>query len=134
MIISALLLGVAVLLMLFFIGLKLRGRFLDLDRRLDKIDANFQKVFSSILNLQNNVNERSLEIQNSQALSNLSFDFPVFFGGWSIDSFLGKYLVQHLLVERPKVIVELGSGSSSILIAKCAEKLSYTPVHIVVDH
>lgn len=79
--------------------------------------------------------EASLESVNATCLAQLGLKFPVFLGGWSIDSFLGRWLVQLLLERRPKCIVELGSGSSTILIARTLTLLGENEVtHLAVDH
>ncbi|QPK65309.1 class I SAM-dependent methyltransferase [Methylomonas sp. LL1] len=130
MLLTILLLVLCIFFTQIFIGLKLRARFQDTDRRFEKIDFSFLKNSTEIKKLK----ETSSEIQNTLCLSPINFEYPVFFGGWSIDSYLGKFLTQHLLEQRPQVIVELGSGSSSLLIAKCTQKLGYTPEHIVIDH
>lgn len=81
------------------------------------------------------ISEASLESVNATCLAQLGLKFPVFLGGWSIDSFLGRWLVQLLLERRPKCIVELGSGSSTILIARTLTLLGENEVtHIAVDH
>lgn len=75
------------------------------------------------------------EIVNTVCLAPLRLEFPVFLGGWSIDAFLGRFLVEHLGAQRPRCIVELGSGSSSILIARTLQLLGEHGVeHLAVDH
>lgn len=75
------------------------------------------------------------EMVNAACLSSLQFKFPVFFGGWSVDSFLGRLLVQHIFEHKPKCILELGSGSSTILIARTLQLLDIQSTeHLVVDH
>lgn len=81
------------------------------------------------------IGNMTAESLNATSLASLGFKFPVFLGGWSIDSFLGRYLIQHLLEHRPKCIVELGSGSSTILIARTLQILDEKgTIHIAVDH
>ncbi len=56
-------------------------------------------------------------------------------GGWSIDTFLGKFLVHHIVNSKPKIIVELGSGSSTLIIAKTLQIMNVENfTHIAVDH
>ena len=75
------------------------------------------------------------ESVNASCINTLGFKFPVFLGGWSIDTFLGRFLIQHLLEHRPKCIVELGSGSSTIIIARTLQILEEKDTsHIAVDH
>ncbi len=81
------------------------------------------------------ITEAKMENINAICLAPLRLEFPVFLGGWSIDSFLGRQLVQHILEYRPKCVVELGSGTSTILIARTLMLLEESDVtHIVVDH
>lgn len=77
----------------------------------------------------------SLETQNAVSLGALNFPFPVFLGGPSIDSFHARYLVQQLVSRQPKVIVELGSGSSTVIIARVYQLLGIQNcTHISIDH
>ena len=81
------------------------------------------------------VSSNAADSINATCIAALDFKFPVFLGGWSVDSFLGRYLIQHLLECRPKCIVELGSGSSTILIARTLQLLGREDiVHIACDH
>lgn len=134
MLATILLLTLFLLLIQVFSNLKLRARFKDLDRRFEKLESNFIRTYFDLNKLNDTLRQNTLEIQNNICLSTIDFEYPVFFGDWSIDSFLGKFLTQHLLEKRPQVILELGSGSSSLLIAKSAQKIGYKPEHIVIDH
>lgn len=81
------------------------------------------------------ISSMTAESVNASCINTLGFKFPVFLGGWSIDTFLGRYLIQHLLEHRPKCIVELGSGSSTIIIARTLQILDEKgTTHIAVDH
>lgn len=116
-----------------YIGIKLLFRFRHLDKQ-------FQQLFNFIGNQTQNsiapkLDECSMEVQNAIYLNQLGLKFPVFFGGWSIDTFLGKLLVQQMIESRPNTILELGSGSSTILIARCMKLLGCKGYeHFVVDH
>jgi predicted O-methyltransferase YrrM len=75
------------------------------------------------------------ESVNASTLAALEFKYPIFLGGWSIDSFFGRNLIQHILEHRPKCIVELGSGSSTLLMARLIQILGLSETrHIAVDH
>jgi predicted O-methyltransferase YrrM len=77
----------------------------------------------------------SLEAQNAVSLGALNFSFPVFLGGPSIDSFHARHLVQQLVSRQPKVILELGSGSSTVIIARVYQLLGIQDcAHISIDH
>ncbi|WP_022948510.1 class I SAM-dependent methyltransferase [Methylohalobius crimeensis] len=117
-----------------YIGLKLKYRFCDQDRRFEKIESKLLKATAKQDNLANLIHEKSVEIQNSSSLLALDLNYPVFFGDWSIDSHLAKFIVQHLSIHKPKCILEIGSGSSTILIGKIAKILGYSPKHIAIDH
>lgn len=81
------------------------------------------------------ISSMAAESVNATCINTLGFRFPVFLGGWSIDTFLGRYLIQHLLEHRPKCIVELGSGSSTIIISRALQIMGEKKtVHIAVDH
>jgi len=81
------------------------------------------------------INRATQETVNTTCISSLGFQFPVFLGEWSIDSFLGRFLIPHLVEHRPKCIVELGSGSSTIIIARVLQLLGEKKTtHIAVDH
>lgn len=126
---------VFVFLMQVFIALKLRDRFRDLDRRFEKIDSNQLFAASQAQLLEKKIDSTSLEIQNTTSLTALDLKYPVFIGGWSIDSFLGRWLSQFLLENRPQCIVEIGSGSSTTLIARTMELLGENNIaHFSIDH
>lgn len=77
--------------------------------------------------------QRALSIQ--QGISALGFKYPVFFHGWCIDPFLAEALLRHIQVKRPRVILELGSGMSTALIATALDRLGLEDArHIAVDH
>ncbi|MCL7421343.1 MAG: class I SAM-dependent methyltransferase [Methylobacter sp.] len=81
------------------------------------------------------LNVTSQETQNAVYLTQLDLQMPVFLGGWSIDTFLGKFLIQHLVESRPKTIVELGSGTSTVIIARALQIMDiHDYTHIAVDH
>jgi predicted O-methyltransferase YrrM len=106
---------------LAFIALKLRARF----RRLDE---QFATVVSTL-------EEKSLEIQNAGAIAQLQFRFPVFLGGASIDAHHARQLLFVLQELKPRVILELGSGSSTVIVARALQSLGCPPdLHIAVDH
>lgn len=112
---------VVVLCALALVALKIRARFRRLDRQLDILIGR--------------IDEKALETQNAAALQQLGLRLPVFYGDWSIDAFLGKFLVQHLIENQPSSILELGSGSSTVLLARCLRALGYHDcVHVAVDH
>jgi hypothetical protein len=70
-------------------------------------------------------------------LQPLMGEFPVMLGGWAADPLLMQYAVELLLEVRPRLVVECGSGSSTIILARCLRRLGtgrlvsleHDPVH-----
>lgn len=111
----------AILGTLAFIALRLRTEF-------RRIDRQFAAVASML-------EAKSLEIQTAGAISQLQFRFPVFLGGPSIDAYHARQLLFVLEELKPRVILELGSGTSTIIVARALQTLGYPPeMHIAVDH
>lgn len=133
---------IAIALLIVIIGLlvtlafKLRRWMWDIHRDTVSLRNEFKRYHQEANSkLVTAINEAKMESINAICLAPLRLEFPVFLGGWSIDSFLGRYLVQHILEQRPKCIVELGSGSSTTLIARTLMLLEENDVtHIAVDH
>lgn len=85
--------------------------------------------------LASRIDNAALATQNAVAIDKLGHGFPVFLGEASIDGFHAKALIQRLVEHRPRVIVELGSGSTTILIAQTLKALGLDDVfHLSVDH
>ena len=77
----------------------------------------------------------SQETVNATCLTSLGFKYPVFFGGPSIDTHHARMLLFILQENKPKNILELGSGSSSVLIARALQLMNAPAnIHISVDH
>jgi predicted O-methyltransferase YrrM len=95
-----------------------------------------QNIFLNELHiLKKEVNSGISETLNSVSLSALDFNFPVVLGGPSIDGQHARTLFHILVSNKPKYIIELGSGSSTMLIAKILKKMGHVPsLHISVDH
>ncbi|MFA6160258.1 MAG: class I SAM-dependent methyltransferase [Parcubacteria group bacterium] len=55
----------------------------------------------------------------------LELKFPIYWNDWPIEEEFAKYLVYKIITHRPVNIVELGSGTSSLIIIKTLEKLGY---------
>ncbi len=55
----------------------------------------------------------------------LGLKFPIYWNNWPIEEEFAKYLVYKIITHRPVNIVELGSGTSSLIIIKTLEKLGY---------
>lgn len=79
--------------------------------------------------------EAVIAIQSAGALNQLGLPFPVFLGDASLDAFMARALVGTLLEHKPRVVMELGSGSSTPLIARTLLMLGVPDVlHLSVDH
>lgn len=132
--------GAAVVSLITLTGaLKLRGWLWHLNREVGKTRAELAEVRQEMKEIGDGVGqsvvEGSKESVNAACLAALDFEFPVFMGGWSIDGFFGRWLVEHLQSTRPKTIVELGSGTSTLIIAKTLLKLGENDIkHFSVDH
>lgn len=71
----------------------------------------------------------------ASSLVSLGVPYPLAYGNWAIDPLMGLELVEAIETRRPDVILELGSGVSSVLIAAALKKLKLSTVrHIIVDH
>lgn len=122
----------AIIAFLIAIAIKLKYRFLDIDKKLLGIDSNHSRTLHSI---DLKLTSLGLETQNSASLYSLDFQYPVFIGHWSVDSFFFRWITQFLAENHPKCIVEIGSGSSTLIIARLLQRLNYTDVrHIAIDH
>lgn len=55
------------------------------------------------------------------------------FGEWSIDGRFGEILVRHLLERRPRLVLECGSGTSTVLIAHCLKQMDVGKI-ISLEH
>lgn len=70
-----------------------------------------------------------------QAIQPLVQQYPVFFGGVALDGFTAQALFERIEQDRPRVILELGSGSSTVMVAALLERLGLNETrHLVVDH
>ena len=130
----SIILQAGILLLLYVIATKIKLRFADFDRKFEKLEILAKKN----INIQERnisfIENKATEIQNTAGIYLLDFKFPVFFGEWAIDSNLGKFLIDYIIEHKPQNILEIGSGTSTVLISKLMSKLEYTHNHLVVDH
>lgn len=120
---------------LYKLAIKLRQLFWDMNTQLTDIDKKVQQYNFLIGQLSSEIKVTASETQNAIYLNQLNLRFPLFLGGWSIDPFLGRYLVQHITNEKPNTILELGSGASTLIIAKTLQLINTeNRIHIAVDH
>lgn len=93
------------------------------------------RVNFGLQQLTNGLDEARLEIANAAYLTSAVFRYPVPLGGPSIDTHHARTLLFLLQVLRPKRVLELGSGSSTVFIAHYAKQLGIAiESHVAVDH
>ena len=81
------------------------------------------------------VNNMVAESVNATCIASLGFKFPVFMGGPSIDTHHARHLLFLLQERKPQAILELGSGSSTIIVSRALQLMGVSPdVHISIDH
>lgn len=136
-IVSLLLLGIGAAIIVF--AFKMRAYLWHLGQQASDLKGEvraLRQVFKESTDRQiRAIEDGSLASVSASCLTSLDLNFPVFLGGWSIDPLLARWLVQHLHASRPKCIVELGSGSSTVVIARTLGLLNETDVtHITIDH
>ncbi|MBQ0720408.1 MAG: class I SAM-dependent methyltransferase [Gammaproteobacteria bacterium] len=91
-----------------------------------------EKANAKILTAASNIAAESV---NASCINSLGFEFPVFMGGPSIDTHHARNLLFLLQERKPQAILELGSGSSTIIIARALQLMGASPNrHISVDH
>lgn len=101
-----------------------KGLLKDQKRALVRVNKNVKRVQDGVL-----------ETQAFSSLGSLSLGYPVIGAAWSIDGFLSRALVDTVKELRPRVVLELGGGVSTVLIAAALERLKMTKTrHIAVDH
>lgn len=145
----ATLLGLMLLVALVaYSGFKTRQRFRDLEKRLREMDQRLQslKHFDKVIENQGRLltetrgllrtlSDGQRELAITEGLSALNFRHPLFFGGWSIDAFLAREILRVIEIRRPKAVIELGSGTSTVFVATLLERLGLSETrHIAVDH
>jgi predicted O-methyltransferase YrrM len=129
------LISIATLVLLLAFAVRLRDWIRNVRQDIYVIRDEVRAIKRSNEEMSTSITGMAAESVNASCINTLGFRFPVFLGGWSIDSFLGRHLIQHLLEHRPKCIVELGSGSSSIIMARTLQILEEkNTAHIAVDH
>lgn len=67
----------------------------------------------------------------ANSIATLYPSFPVFLGGPALDGFSARILFERIEQDRPKTILELGSGASTIMIAALLQKLSLSQTRLI---
>jgi predicted O-methyltransferase YrrM len=148
----------ACLALLLALAWKLRQRFGKLDKNLGALRKEFEAIRAQNATLHSShkllediarrtksitsplyglrsIKEGQHELGLQQSLASLPTQFPIFYGAWAIDGFVARAIVDRIERSRPKTILELGSGSSTALIAATLKALGmHDTRHIAVDH
>ena len=137
--IAILCLLLVILVLLAVIAQRLRGHLWQMQAFLDRGPARSVHLDALRDDLSRQIagttNDAVTAAQSATALVQLGVPFPVFLGDASLDAFMARALVSSLLEYQPRVIVELGSGSSTVIIARTLMVLGMDDVlHLSVDH
>jgi len=84
--------------------------------------GSFGMLFTKLAAIQEIIFEES---RQARALANMRPNLgriPVNFDGWSIDPLFGETLVRLIVTRKPKLILECGSGSSTLIAAACVRE------------
>jgi predicted O-methyltransferase YrrM len=79
------------------------------------------------------VSDGQRQLQARVALVPLMGDLPVPTGDAALSPAYGEWLMNHLQRERPRLVLECGSGSSTVLIAECLRRLGGGRI-VSLDH
>lgn len=100
-----------------------------------KIDRRFEEIEEQLRCVESKAISATESIVNAVYLNSSRYKFPIPLGGPSIDSDHARLLTFFLQLKKPKKILELGSGSSTVLISRTLSDLGVLPAtHIAVDH
>jgi predicted O-methyltransferase YrrM len=90
---------------------------------LDSVRERFEQLEERLRDLEYRIEETNRQQLALTNIRPLLGSLPVPFGDWAINPFFGEEIVFTLMDERPKLVVECGSGSSTVLIAACLRQL-----------
>lgn len=112
-----------------------RGGWGDVGKLMKERDLELRKFMTAThLKTQQAVNDDHIQSGYINAIGTMYTKFPVFMGGPALDGFTSRVLFDRIERDRPKVILELGSGSSTVMIAALLEKLGMMGTrHIAID-
>jgi predicted O-methyltransferase YrrM len=128
-----------IMVIIALLAFKLRQALWDMHEQMQKAYIKLSQAETQMEQMlqqtKNSINIATEEAVNATGLSALGFQFPVFLGGPSIDAWHARHLLFILQEYRPRTILELGSGSSTIIIARALQLMDAPPeLHISVDH
>lgn len=110
-------------------------RLTELERQLGELRFAQKKNRSQLRDLAKSVNDAQLEGGYLNSLNALPLRYPLFFGRWSIDGVTAKCILDTIVEKKPRVVVELGGGTSTVLIAAALQAVELSETrHIAVDH
>lgn len=125
---------IILIILLFSLTLLVLGYFLKA-RISAAIEWRYKELEKRQMKLESMISGASESIVNAVYLNSSKFKFPVPLGGPSIDADHTRLLTFLLQLKKPKKILELGSGSSTVLIARLLRDLGAPPdSHVAVDH
>lgn len=123
------------LLLVLWVVARSRRKIALIEMKSEQIDIRTKKLEERGKEVERMIKESEEASVNAVCLNSLNFDYPVFLGGPSIDPHHARYLLFILLDKRPKKIIEFGSGSSTIIVARALKMMGKKPdLHISIDH
>lgn len=126
---------IAILVFLVAFAARLRDWIRSMRRDIYDIRDEVRAIRKSNEAMGTSIGNMTAESVNASCINTLGFQFPVFMGGPSIDTHHARNLLFLLQEHKPRTILELGSGSSTIIIARALQQMGASPkLHISVDH
>lgn len=133
---ATLILEATTITLLLTLAIKLKFKFQELQKNSTDSEGRLHhKIEKLKTEMQSLIGDSTQQSLNAIALNNLGLKTPVFLGDWSIDPFLAKFLINEISVKKPRFILELGGGSSTVLISQALKNIGHIDyTHIAVDH
>jgi hypothetical protein len=111
------------------------ARLLELEQQLRELRTTQKKSRTLLKDLTKAVSDAQLEGGYLNSLNALPLRYPLFFGRWSIDGITAKCILDTIVERKPRVVLELGGGTSTVLIAAALQATGLSETrHIAVDH
>jgi predicted O-methyltransferase YrrM len=108
---------------------------MEVERHLRELHVMGRKSRTMLRELSKSVSDAQLEGGYLNSLNALPLRYPLFFGRWSIDGITAKSILDTIVEKRPRVVLELGGGTSTVLIAAALQAVDLPETrHIAVDH